>query len=412
MRNCKISEKLASSKYSLLLVLLFFFLSVKAQDVKEQWADSVRFRIDSLLCDDMFSTSQVGVCIYNLTADTMLFAHNERQTMRPASTQKVITAIAALKYLGADYQLKTTVRYTGKIINNTLDGDLYVIGGFDPLFNSNDMLILTKEIKDMGINIIHGNIFFDKSMKDNMELGNGWCWDDDNPSLSALTINELDNFYNRFTEALEEHGLVVAASLGYSICPPEAKYLCSTYHTLAEVLPRMLKKSDNFYAESLFYNLAASSGKRWANADDAAYFISSIASQLGHDKDKFRIADGSGLSLYNYTTALLEVDFLRYAYHNPDIYAPLYLNLPIAGVDGTLKRRMKMYPKTTGNVRAKTGSVSCVSSLAGYCRAYNGHDIAFCIINQGILKSKDARTFQDKVCAILCEPSNTQLNNK
>jgi len=57
-----------------------------------------------------------------------------------------------------------------------------------------------------------------------------------------------------------------------------------------------------------------------------------------------------------------------------------------------------------GNVRAKTGTVTGISSLAGYCLAANGHQLAFCIINQGILHQKDGRDFQDKVCEVLCQP--------
>lgn len=49
-------------------------------------------------------------------------------------------------------------------------------------------------------------------------------------------------------------------------------------------------------------------------------------------------------------------------------------------------------------VRAKTGSVSGISSLAGYARAANGHLLAFVIINQNVLRLREARAFQDKVC--------------
>jgi D-alanyl-D-alanine carboxypeptidase/D-alanyl-D-alanine-endopeptidase (penicillin-binding protein 4) len=54
------------------------------------------------------------------------------------------------------------------------------------------------------------------------------------------------------------------------------------------------------------------------------------------------------------------------------------------------------------NVRAKTGSVKGVSSLAGYAKASNGHQLAFVIINQNVMKLRLARDFQDKICAILC----------
>ena len=72
-------------------------------------------------------------------------------------------------------------------------------------------------------------------------------------------------------------------------------------------------------------------------------------------------------------------------------------------MDGTLKKRMKG-SFTLGNVKAKTGSVTGVYSLAGYCTAANGHDLCFAIINQGVMHGRNARDFQDSVCQVLCEP--------
>ena len=107
--------------------------------------------------------------------------------------------------------------------------------------------------------------------------------------------------------------------------------------------------------------------------------------------------------MYNYVTPELMIRLLRYAYLKRDVMAALYPALPVAGVDGTLKKRM-----TKGfafeNVHAKTGTVSGVSSLAGYCRSANNHLLAFCIINQGVMKNADGRNFQDKVCEAMCKP--------
>ena len=57
-----------------------------------------------------------------------------------------------------------------------------------------------------------------------------------------------------------------------------------------------------------------------------------------------------------------------------------------------------------GNVHAKTGTVTGVSSLAGYCTAANGHVLCFSIINMGIRHTSSGRRFQDKVCEALCRP--------
>ena len=66
--------------------------------------DSLRFRIDSLLEDPMFETSQVGLMVYDLTADSAIYMRNQRQLMRPASCMKLVTAITALDTLGSKYE--------------------------------------------------------------------------------------------------------------------------------------------------------------------------------------------------------------------------------------------------------------------------------------------------------------------
>ena len=71
--------------------------------------------------------------------------------------------------------------------------------------------------------------------------------------------------------------------------------------------------------------------------------------------------------------------YLKYAYRNPRIYGPLYEALPIAGIDGTLKYRMRK-GKAFRHVRAKTGTVTGICSLAGYASGISGHLYAFVII--------------------------------
>jgi D-alanyl-D-alanine carboxypeptidase/D-alanyl-D-alanine-endopeptidase (penicillin-binding protein 4) len=92
---------------------------------------------------------------------------------------------------------------------------------------------------------------------------------------------------------------------------------------------------------------------------------------------------------------------LKHAWRTPKIHDALWVSLPIAGVDGTLEKRMTKGP-AEGNMRAKTGTVTGISSLAGYCQAENGHQLCFSIINQGVLRNADGRAFQDRFCQALC----------
>ncbi len=367
------------------------------------WPQSAVTRIDRLLQADMFNTSQVGMMIYDLTADSAIYTHNERQMMRPASTMKLLTAIAAIDRLGGSYQTKTELCYTGRIDNHTLEGDVYCVGGMDPLFNTDDMAAFVESIRKMGVDTIRGHLYADKSMKDGNLLGEGWCWDDDNPVLTPLVFARKDKFMERFETMLRESGLIVQAFSATGVKPDTAYCICARYHTIDQILMRMMKESDNLYAESLFYQLAASAGTRPATAAQARQYIRRLIDKAGMRSEQYKIADGSGLSLYNYVTAQLEVALLRYAYRYQNIYIHLYPSLPKAGVDGTLRKRMHG-TFTKDNVRAKTGSVTGVFSLAGYCTAANGHQLCFAILNQGVMHGRDARAFQDRVCEALCNP--------
>ena len=367
------------------------------------WPQSVQLQLDRLVGSDMFKTSQLGLMVYDLTADSAIYCYNERQMMRPASTMKVITAITALDRLGGSYQFKTDLCYTGKVENGTLTGDVYCVGHMDPRFNSDDMNAFVESLQKMGVDTIRGRLYADKSFKEATLLGEGWCWDDDNPELSALPYGRKDKFMERFERELREAGIIVQAYSAVSAKPDSAYCICTRFHTMDQILMKMMKESDNLYAESMFYQLAASTGDRPATAADGRKLVRRLIDKIGLKGSAYKIADGSGLSLYNYVSPELEVRMLRYARQNQNIYLHLLPSLPKAGMDGTLRNRMSS-TFTRGNVRAKTGSVTGVYSLAGYLTASNGHEICFSIINQGIMHGKNARAFQDRVCEVLCMP--------
>lgn len=377
--------------------------SVSPEQQSLPWPKSVVAGIDNLLKSDMFETSQVGMMVYDLDADSAIYCHNERQLMRPASTMKLLTAITAIDKLGGSYQFKTDLCYTGEVTDGTLSGNIYCVGGFDPRFNIDDMRAFVESIRKMGVDTIRGTIYADKSMKDEAQYGEGWCWDDDNPILSPLLVGRKDVFIDRFVQELREAGIVVDAFTGQGRKPDDAFCICRRFHTIDQVLMRMLKESDNLYAESMFYQIGAASGSQPATAHSARSVMNRLIEKVGLNPKRYNIADGSGLSLYNYVTAELEVRLLRYAFKNNNIYLHLHPSLPQAGTDGTLRKRMTS-PFTQGNVYAKTGTLSGISSLAGYCTAANGHRLAFAIINQGLLHGRNGRSFQDRVCTILCQP--------
>lgn len=404
------------SKIKIILLLLWAAVAASAQETEEPdtfqvdtidvalpWPQNIQYRLDSLLRHPMFETSTVGLEIYDLTADSILYKVNEHQMLRPASTMKLLTAITAIDKLGGSYQFRTQLYYTGKVEDHTLTGDLYCVGGFDPRFNIDDMNAFVESIRRMGVDTIRGSIVADRSMKDADLLGEGWCWDDDNPPLSPLTIGRNTQFVDRFIRQLVDDGVVLDVRISDGTLPDSAFHLCSRFHSIDQILLRMMKQSDNFYAEAMFYQLAAHQGHRPARAKDAAAIVRRLISKVGLGHRPYRIADGSGLSLYNYLSADLEVRLLRYAYRNSTVYLHLLPSLPVAGSDGTLRNRMRG-SFAADNVKAKTGTLEGVSALAGYCTAANGHRLCFSIINQGIMHTSNARRFQDRVCNALCAP--------
>ncbi len=367
------------------------------------WPQNIQMRIDKLLENDMFKTSRVGIVVWDLDADSVIYKLNERQRLRPASTMKTLVAIAALDKLGGSYQFKTELCYTGSIDSCVLRGDVYCVGGFDPRFNSDDMRALAEGLHKMGVDTIRGNLYADLSMKDQDRLGWGWCWDDDNPVLTPLLFQGKDHFMQRFYEELGRLGIYVIGSIGEKRKPQDANCIVMRFHTIDQILMRMLKESDNLYAESMFYQIAAYTGNRPASAKSARQIMKQLCQKMGMTSTVYQFADGSGLSLYNYVTAELEVAFLRYAYRNANIYNHLLPALPSAGQDGTLKKRMTG-EFTRGNVKAKTGTLEDVSSLCGYLTAANGHRLCFAIINQGVVRSSTGKRFQDRVCSALAAP--------
>lgn len=404
------------SKIKIILLLLWAAVAASAQETEEPdtfqvdtidvalpWPRNIQYRLDSLLRHPMFETSTVGLEVYDLTADSILYKVNEHQMLRPASTMKLLTAITAIDKLGGSYQFRTQLYYTGKVEDHTLTGDLYCVGGFDPRFNIDDMNAFVESIRCMGVDTIRGSIVADRSMKDADLLGEGWCWDDDNPPLSPLTIGRNTQFVDRFIHQLVDDGVVLDVRISDGTLPDSAFHLCSRFHSIDQILLRMMKQSDNFYAEAMFYQLAAHQGHRPARAKDAAAIVKRLISKVGLGHRPYRIADGSGLSLYNYLSADLEVRLLRYAYRNSTVYLHLLPSLPVAGSDGTLRNRMRG-SFAADNVKAKTGTLEGVSALAGYCTAANDHRLCFSIINQGVMHTSNARRFQDRVCNALCAP--------
>jgi D-alanyl-D-alanine carboxypeptidase/D-alanyl-D-alanine-endopeptidase (penicillin-binding protein 4) len=209
-----------------------------------------------------------------------------------------------------------------------------------------------------------------------------------------------------FTERLAERGLTATGGYSFATLPDDSTcvLMAERRTPLQDVVNRTIKKSDNLNAEALLWRigLLSNPGKRYISAADGLKEVNMMIRRAGMNPSNYKIVDGCGLSNYDYLSPELLVAVLRYAYSKTTLFRMLYRSLPVAGVDGTLRSRMKQ-GKAYSNVHAKTGSYTAINALAGYLKRSDGHDVAFAIMNQNILSAAAARSFQDAVCQLLCE---------
>lgn len=407
-----------SLKNSLLLFLLSSWaLAAMAQDpeptatdtlAQRPWLERFCTSMDSLILhDDLCHRSAAGIYIYDLTADSAIYDYGSRQMLRPASVMKTLTATTALSQLGCNYQYKTYLYHTGAVEDSVLQGNLYVKAGFDPCFDASDMAAFVDALQQAGIRSIGGDIVADISFKDTITQGEGWIWHwraDEHP-VTPLLYQSRDCFMGRFFQALDEKGIRHPQSYSIGLLPKEGTTLLAICRRhIDQVLMRMLKESDNLYAESMFYQLGARDGVPYPDFRRSRKYVEQfIRQQLDEDPNRYTIADGSGLSVYDCLSPRLVVKLLRHVFHNDSLYTHFYPALPVAGEDGTLAERMKQ-TTAQSNVHAKTGTVARVIALAGYTRTAEGHDIAFAIMHNGIHTSREARAWDDRVMQWLTMP--------
>jgi D-alanyl-D-alanine carboxypeptidase/D-alanyl-D-alanine-endopeptidase (penicillin-binding protein 4) len=146
--------------------------------------------------------------------------------------------------------------------------------------------------------------------------------------------------------------------------------------TLAEIAQPMFKNSINLYGEAVL-RLNAAKGVPATN-DAALEGLRARMTAWGIPPDAWQIIDGSGLSRRNAIAAEALVTILR-RMHDASGASPWMTALPVAGRDGTLAGRMTGTP-AEGNVRAKTGTMSNIRTLAGYVRTRDGENLAFAIL--------------------------------
>ncbi len=199
-----------------------------------------------------------------------------------------------------------------------------------------------------------------------------------------------------FAERLGARGVPVVA-VAADTTEPTGTPLAEYVHLLDTAVTFMNKVSDNLAAEALLKAVAAQTYHVPGTAELGAHSARALLSRWGCDTTRIAIADGSGLSRYNLTSASTVVLLLQSMAHDTANFRTFFHSLPIAGVDGTIGRRMRGTP-AEGNLRAKTGSLSGVSALSGYVRTAAGEMITFSILTQNFPESsRPYRLVQDRI---------------
>ena len=192
----------------------------------------------------------------------------------------------------------------------------------------------------------------------------------------VVTHRDPDQAYvAAFREALAEKGIVVSDE---AVPPASADTVFTMISpTLREILPPFMKPSQNQIGEMLFKTIGLERGTA-GTAQAARAVVEKQLEAWGAISPGYVVRDGSGLSRYDYVSPETIVHILS-AMRRDTAFLSYYDAMPIAGVDGTIRTRMRGTP-AAGNVRAKTGSVAQARSLSGYVTALNGDTLIFSIL--------------------------------
>ena len=363
--------------------------------------------IDTVLQETLFTTASVGIKVVAVETGEVVYEKNPYKLHHPASTTKLFTAATALAKLGSDYQFETTI-YVDADADTQVVGDLYLKGRADPVLQPHDIMKLVDALLETGLKAIQGDIVVDTTYLDTVREGPGWMWDDRPLRISALSIRQIEPDPGTRSRALAcgyllkneliEKGIEVTGDVVPGTVPLETRTVAKHLSPpLANIIKLMNKPSDNWIAELLFKAIGAEvmgEPGTWQKGRDA---VNAFLEEIIGEPPAHRFVDGSGLSRYNLLNAELLTQLLVSMHHDFKLMPEFLASLPIAGVDGTLRSRMQGM-SAEKMLRAKTGTLSGVSALAGYTVTADDEVFAFGIlISHYVGSATPARDIQDQI---------------
>lgn len=354
---------------------------------------------------------QTGAYVVDLSTGQPLFASSANVPRLPASVEKLYTTSTALLRFGPSGTLTTSLLGQGTLSpQGAWNGTLYLRGGGDPTFGSTSFdqysygtgatlqRLVANLKRQTGIKTVSGRVLGDESYFDSLRgtPASGFSysfWVEG--SLSALVYNRgvlnqgathvahpAAYAAQQLVSALRAGhvGVARAATVGSGITPAGTRVLATVPSPpVSKLIALTNTPSDNFFAEMLLKGLGARFGGRGSTAAGVSVVRSELAGQFGLTPV---FNDGSGLSRSDFTSPHQVVTLLSKMAANPYFVD----SLAVAGETGTLQEEMQG-TTAQGRCQAKTGTLSDVASLAGYCQALNGHTLAFAFMMNSLPNS-------------------------
>lgn len=367
-----------------------------------------------------------GGLVYDLSTKQTLFGEHAETLRAPASVEKLYTATALLERLGPEARLETTVLGSGHLApEGVWEGNLYLHGGGDPTFGTTAFIrshygglgtsvaTLAAQLAHAdGIRRVTGSVEGDESSFDSLrgEPSSGYRVDPFlEGTLSALAFNRgASGHYHgahapaayaahELASALHAMGVAVQGGSGAATAPAGATRLAAAASpTIAQLLGLTLPPSDNFFAETLLKDLGARVAGAGTTAAGARVVRETLAAIGVHP----HVVDASGLSRADRTSPQQVVTLLA-ALAPTTLGTILRDDMAVVGHSGTLSERMRG-TAAAGRCQGKTGTLTGVSNLVGYCRAVNGQYLAFAFFNDGIA-IEAAHALQDSMTVGVAE---------
>lgn len=208
-------------------------------------------------------------------------------------------------------------------------------------------------------------------------------------------------------DRLRSHGITITGVPASGVTPARNKVMAEAGRPLQEILQMVMKNSNNFLAEYVFKMIGGAAGGQQETAQKTVEKIQHRMTLHRIPFGRCIINDGSGLSRANCLSASALTGILTAAYSDQKIFDPFYQSMSIAGVDGTLRKRMKG-TYAAGNVHGKTGTLRNVSALAGYVTTRDGEQLCFSMLMNGGNHGA-YRALQDKIAARLASFSYGEM---